>query len=207
MLCQLRGIRSHGALHRTTTEGRGARAQARRGHGGGNQEQEKDARGAEQSARQQQREGGREKRTTTKVAGGERNLSRFCGSTLNMQRCLRHVVAAFHRIKPVYHKCKKRARLSSPASFSASPLHTSVRELNVRRRAARSAGGPRERNSRPGLRIISRLSTVGVCTSDVLVERGASSLPRLPERHAGTVHARLGLEVDHARLHQAWQHH
>ena len=123
-----------------------------------------------------------------------------------MQFFLRHVVAALHRIKPVYHKCKKRARLSSPASFSASPLQTSVRELNVRRRAARSAGGPRERNSRPGLRIISRLSTVGVCTSDVLVERGASSITRLPERDAGTVHARLGLEVDHARLHQAWQH-
>ena len=134
-------------------------------------------------------------------------VRRFFRRTLDMQRCLRHVVAAFHRIKHVYHKCKKRARLSSPASFSASPLHTSVRELNVRRRAARSAGGPRERNSRPGLRIISRLSTVGVCTSDVLVEHGASSLPRLPERHAGTVHARLGLEVDHARLHQAWQHH
>ena len=124
-----------------------------------------------------------------------------------MQRCLRHVVAAFRMIKPVDSKCKKRARLSSPASFSASFLHISVRGLNARRRAARSAGGPREINSRPWLRIISRLSTVGVCTSDVLVEREASSLPRLPERHAGTVHARLGLEVDHARLHQAWQHH
>ena len=124
-----------------------------------------------------------------------------------MQRCLRHVVAAFRRIKPVYSKCKKRARLSTPASFSASSLHVSARELNARRRAARPAGGPREKNSRPGSRIINRLSTVRACTGDELVERGASSIARVPERHAGTAHARLGLEVDHARLHQAWQQH
>ena len=130
-----------------------------------------------------------------------------------MQRCLRHVVAAFHRIKPAYSQCKKRARLSSPASFSASFPHISVRELNARSRAARSAGGPREKPQGRG-----RASSIGGPPSEVALatywlnaERAASraclnatqvqctrdwdlrSIMRVSTRHGNTTRLRISL--------------
>eukprot|EP00959_Pyramimonas_sp_CCMP1952_P211982 4436069-Pyramimonas_sp.AAC.1 len=71
---KLRGIRARGMIHRTTIEGRGARAKARRGPGGENEEHDQDARGAEQSARQQKREVDRGRWTTTKPTGGDRRV-------------------------------------------------------------------------------------------------------------------------------------
>ena len=57
--------------------------------------------------------------------------------------------------------CKNCARPSCSASCRAFfSLHFSAREVKARRRAARSAGGPRERDCSPGPRIIRKLSTV-----------------------------------------------